>query len=68
VARNPAFCYYISQYEKGEDDMPDEATTLNLPEGVAVSGALKPGYERVLTAEALDFVAALARRFEQQRR
>jgi malate synthase len=41
---------------------------LDLPEGVAVSGALKPGYERILTRGALEFVASLARRFEQQRR
>jgi malate synthase len=29
---------------------------------------LKPGYEQILTHEALDFVAALARRFEPKRR
>ena len=50
--------------------MPDEAPSiaLNLPGGVAVSGALKPGYERILTTDALEFVAALARRFEPRRR
>ena len=48
--------------------MPDQASVrLSLPDGVAVSGELKPGYERVLTAGALDFVASLARRFEPQR-
>jgi malate synthase len=49
--------------------MPDQAKiTLNLPSGVKVSGALKPDYERVLTTDALQFVADLARRFEPQRR
>ncbi|MGO9484995.1 MAG: malate synthase A, partial [Rhodomicrobium sp.] len=37
------------------------------PSGVQVTGALKPGYERVLTERALEFVAAIARRFEAQR-
>jgi malate synthase len=44
-----------------------EAISLNLPSGVQITGALKPGYERVLTAPALEFVAAIARRFEAQR-
>ena len=44
-----------------------EAISLNLPSGVQITGALKPGYERVLSAEALEFVAAIARRFEAQR-
>jgi malate synthase len=48
--------------------MSEQAISLNLPSGVAVSGALKPGYERVLTGEALQFVAALSRRFEAKRR
>jgi malate synthase len=43
------------------------AISLNLPSGVEVTGELNPGYERVLTAEALEFVAAIARRFETQR-
>ncbi len=42
--------------------------TLNLPNGVNVSGVLKPGYERALTTDALQFVAEIARRFEPQRR
>ncbi|MGO9484994.1 MAG: malate synthase A [Rhodomicrobium sp.] len=45
-----------------------EAISLSVPTGVQVAGALKPGYERVLTERALEFVAALARRFEAQRR
>jgi malate synthase len=47
--------------------MPDQAS-LTVPSGVQVGGALKPGYERILTPEALEFAAALARRFEPQRR
>jgi malate synthase len=34
-----------------------------LPSGVEIKGGIKPGYERVLTPEALAFVADLARRF-----
>jgi malate synthase len=44
-----------------------EAISLALPSGVQIIGAVKPGYERVLTPEALEFVAAIARRFEAQR-
>src|SRR5688572_33189152 len=39
-----------------------------LPSGVEIKGAIKPGYERVLTPEALAFVADLARSFETTRR
>lgn len=35
--------------------------------GVEVRGEIKSGYERVLTPEALGFVAAIARRFEDER-
>jgi malate synthase len=49
--------------------MPNQASSsLSLPEGVTISGALKPGYGRILTSNALEFVASLARRFEPQRR
>ena len=49
--------------------MPNQASpSLSLPEGVTISGALKPGYGRILTSGALEFVASLARRFEPQRR
>ncbi|MGO9171642.1 MAG: malate synthase A [Rhodomicrobium sp.] len=47
--------------------MLEPALSLNLPAGVQISGTLKPGYERVLTADALQFVADMARRFEPQR-
>ncbi len=39
-----------------------------LPPGVEIKGEIKPGYDRVLTPEALAFVADLARRFEPTRR
>jgi malate synthase len=39
-----------------------------LPAGVEIKGAVRPGYERVLTPEALAFVAELARSFEPTRR
>jgi malate synthase len=44
------------------------STELVLPAGVEITAAIKPGYERILTPEALSFVAALARRFEPKRR
>ena len=39
-----------------------------LPAGVEIKGDVKPGYERILTPEALAFVADLARKFEATRR
>jgi malate synthase len=45
-----------------------ETNTLQLPDGVEVAGGIKPGYERILTKDALEFVAALARRFDPQRK
>ena len=44
------------------------AKTTDLPEGVAVSGAMPPVYERVLTPEAIAFVASLERKFGAERR
>jgi malate synthase len=41
--------------------MPQEPTSL--PAGVTITGAIRPGYERVLTPDALAFVADLVRRF-----
>jgi len=38
-----------------------------LPAGVEIKGDVKPGYERILTPEALAFVADLARKFEATR-
>ena len=49
--------------------MPDRASiSLSLPKDVTVSGAVQPGYERILTSDALEFAASIARRFESQRR
>lgn len=38
-------------------------STIASPPGVQILGPIRPGYERVLTHEALSFVAALARQF-----
>jgi malate synthase len=46
------------------------AHTLNLPnvpQGMAITADIKPGYETILTPQALEFVAALHRRFEPRR-
>ena len=40
---------------------------LDLPDGVAIDGAIKPGFERVLSKEALGFLADLQRRFNARR-
>ncbi len=37
--------------------------TLDLPPGCAVSGTVRPGYETVLTRDAMEFVVELARKF-----
>ena len=39
-----------------------------LPAGVTVKGALQPGFEQILTTEALAFVADLHRRFNETRK
>jgi len=44
------------------------AKTTDLPRGVVVRGAIKPGYQKVLTAEAVAFVAELERKFGPERR
>jgi malate synthase len=38
-----------------------------VPEGVEIKGDMKPGYERVLAKDALQFIADIARKFEQTR-
>ncbi len=38
------------------------------PNGVRIAGPLKPGYERVLTDDALEFVVDIARKFDETRR
>ncbi|MFZ5784703.1 MAG: malate synthase A [Pseudomonadota bacterium] len=40
---------------------------MDLPEGVSVQGAIRPGFEKVLTKEAMAFVADLQRRFNPRR-
>ena len=40
-----------------------QKTDLDLPMGCAVQGAVRPGFESILTRQALEFVADLARKF-----
>ena len=40
---------------------------LDLPAGVTIDGAIKPGFDKVLTKEALAFLAELHRRFDARR-
>lgn len=40
---------------------------LDLPEGVSIDGVIQPGFEKVLTKEAVAFVADLQRRFNPRR-
>jgi malate synthase len=40
-----------------------QKTDLDLPMGCAVQGAVRPGFESILTREALEFVAELTRKF-----
>ncbi|AKU21252.1 malate synthase A [Massilia sp. NR 4-1] len=42
-------------------------SSLTLPAGMEITGAIQPGYERVLTPEALALVAKLSRAFEPRR-
>lgn len=44
-----------------------EKPGLQMPDGMEVKGRIKPGYERVLSKDALEFVAEIARRFDQTR-
>ncbi|MCA0421533.1 MAG: malate synthase A [Proteobacteria bacterium] len=45
-----------------------DTPTLTAPAGVVVKGALQPGFEQILTTEALAFVADLHRRFNETRK
>ena len=40
---------------------------LDLPAGVVIDGAIKPGFEKVLTKEAVAFIADLQRKFNARR-
>ncbi|ALE55022.1 malate synthase A [Paraburkholderia sp. SIMBA_055] len=42
-------------------------SSLDLPQGMEITGEIKPGYEAILTREALELVAALHRTFEPRR-
>lgn len=42
--------------------------TKNLPEGVSIIGFMKDGYEKILTKDALSFVAKLSRTFDRRRK
>ncbi|MGN4224855.1 malate synthase A, partial [Burkholderia gladioli] len=42
-------------------------TTLKLPQGMAITGEIRPGYDAILTPEALELVARLHRAFEPRR-
>ncbi|ABX14913.1 malate synthase A [Burkholderia multivorans] len=43
------------------------STPITLPQGLAITGEIKPGYEAILTPDALELVAALHRAFEPRR-
>src|ERR1700730_13680478 len=47
--------------------MANSLTSLSLPQGMEISAEIKPGYEAILTREALELVAALHRTFEPRR-
>src|SRR5262249_15322690 len=42
--------------------------TPTVPQGVGIRGAIKPGYEKVLTPEAITFAVELERKFGAERR
>ncbi|MCZ6862623.1 MAG: malate synthase A [Alphaproteobacteria bacterium] len=44
-----------------------ETSTITLPDGIEIFGEIKPGYEEILTEEALGFVAGLERKFGPRR-
>ncbi|MBP0589132.1 malate synthase A [Paraburkholderia sp. LEh10] len=43
------------------------ANTLSLPQGMKITGEIKPGFETILTPQALELVASLHRTFESRR-
>ncbi|MDX5365355.1 MAG: malate synthase A, partial [Alphaproteobacteria bacterium] len=45
-----------------------KAAATTIADGITVKGAIKPGYERVLTPEALAFAASLERKHGERRR
>jgi malate synthase len=49
-------------------EMSAMAKTTDLPDGVVICGTMRPGYEKVLTPEAIAFLAGLERKFGPERR
>ena len=47
--------------------MANSLSSLSLPQGMEITAEIKPGYEAILTREALELVAALHRTFEPRR-
>ena len=47
--------------------MANTLSSLSLPQGMEITAEIKPGYEAILTREALELVAALHRTFEPRR-
>jgi malate synthase len=45
-----------------------QSSLRDLPDGVEIRGAIKPGYDEILTPDAVSFVAKLHRAFESRRR
>ncbi len=41
--------------------------TIQLPQGVEITGAIAPGFETILTTEAIDFIVGLERKFRARR-
>src|SRR5258708_4236456 len=52
--------------DQGET-MANPLSSLSLPQGMEITAEIKPGYEAILTREALELVAALHRTFEPRR-
>jgi malate synthase len=50
--------------DQGENHM---AQSLNLPQGMAITADMQPGFDAILTREALELVAQLHRQFEPHR-
>jgi malate synthase len=58
--------HFCNLTDQGEN-MANSLTSLPLPQGMEISAEIKPGYEAILTSEALELVAALHRTFEPRR-
>jgi malate synthase len=58
--------HFCNLTDQGEN-MANSLTSLPLPQGMEISAEIKPGFEAILTSEALELVAALHRTFEPRR-